>query len=148
MKKQLLLLLIFLFISSVSFSQNINAEDFIGTWKVKSLKGLDVKSLKEAPKRERELLLSLKNDFLKSTFEFTEKQRFTLHIDFIQLKDMIKNAHWRYDKAKSKIIIQSWENRKRLTGPLMIITIKKVSNKIYFALSETPMVLEVEKIKS
>jgi hypothetical protein len=130
------LLILTLLSASFSFSQSIEESELIGLWNV-----VNVESNIQVKENQKEMLDALMTAFNESTFEFESDKNFTLNIDFIEIRDMMKKVHWTYFPYNSSIIIQDW----KLKDNLMMITVEKMDNKVFFKLSETQLILEVEK---
>jgi hypothetical protein len=129
----------FLLLLSISLnSQKLNDSTIIGTWRVSK-----ILIHKKASSEEIEQYKALEQSFLNSSFSFkTDK-----HFDFnFEIKDMaFKNVHWKFDKKKEKLIIQEWKDRKSDKFLLIEIIIIEEEGSIFFALTETPFLLEVAK---
>jgi len=136
-------ILIFAFIffgGSNVFGQKIDESDLIGKWNVKNLEGTI-----EIPNAQKEMIDALKKAFMESTFEFESDHNFTLEIDFIGIEDMMTKVHWNYIKEKSRIVIQEWADKDKINSGLMDIIVEKKNGKVFFKLTESPLILEVEK---
>lgn len=131
-----ILLLALLLSGSFSFSQTIQESELIGLWNV-----VNVEGTLEAEDSEKQKLDSLIKAFHKATFHFQSDKNFTLAIDFIGIGDMMKNVHWNYLPGSASVVIQDW----KLKDNLMIIVVEQKNDKVYFKLTESPLVLEVEK---
>jgi len=135
----------FIFILSLLFTFNLNAQstltvDIIGKWEVN-----EVQFLEELTDQQQVQMEMLKEAFLKSTFEFKADHNFTFLFEFEDMK--IEQAHWKYDKYKNKYVIQEWQDKDSDSTKLMNITIKQENGKTSFLLDETPIILEVVKVK-
>ena len=130
------ILVLFLLSASFLFSQSIKESELIGLWNVVNVEGTI-----EIKEDEKEMLDALLKAFKESTFEFESNKNFTLDIDFIGIEDMLRNVHWDYSPEDSSILIENWGKKDNL----MMIKVEKKDGKMFFKLSETPLILEVEK---
>lgn len=130
------LLILTIFSASLSFSQSIEESELIGLWKVVNIEGTI--QIKEDQKG---MLDSVMTAFNESTFEFESDKNFTLDIDFIGIEDMMRKVHWEYFPEESLIIIENWN----MKDNLMLIKVEKKNDKVFFKLTETLLILEVEK---
>lgn len=132
-----------IFFSIILFTINVNAQQLndtsiIGTWKV-----TQILFPKNANSEQKEQLKLLEQSFLNSNFIFKVDKHFDFNFDFNDMA--IKNGHWKFDKKKEKIIIQEWKDRNTNKFLLMEINLVFEESKIYFALTETPFLLEMIK---
>lgn len=137
-----LLTVLLLFITVNLFGQTFNEQQLIGKWNVVNLEG----TLPVADSEKQNLEIFLKA-FKASTFEFESDNNFTLHIDFKEIEDRMKQLHWKYDRSQSKIIIQEWKNKDNSEGILMELEVEKNKGNILFKIANSPLVIEVEKEK-
>ncbi|KAA5533501.1 hypothetical protein F0919_13245 [Taibaiella lutea] len=134
----LLISIALLFMLSKVNAQNPDAE-IIGKWKVVGMKvNSDGLSKTEIQKTE-----VFKNSFLKSTFVFKSDKNFSFDID---IKDIeVKNGHWKYNSISKSYIIQEWKDKNNDRSVLIEIKVEREAGKIFFLLTETPFILEVQK---
>ncbi len=130
------LLIITLLSASFSFSQAIEESELIGLWNVVNVEGTN--QIKEAEKETFDMIIKA---FMESTFEFESNKNFTLDIDFTGIGDMMRKVQWNYFPDDSSIIIENWN----MKDNLMLIVVEKKNDKVFFKLTETPLILEVEK---
>ena len=134
-RKSLKLILLLLALNFKMHAQVLKETEIIGTWKV-----LNIGTIKGASKEEKNAAKQLINAFHNAKFKFTEDRHFSF--DF-EIEDMsIRNGYWKLNNSSKTYIIQDQKDK---TAILMEIDAKKVNGKILFKLSETLIVLEVEK---
>lgn len=141
MKQIFSTVLCFLFLAVPEMSQEAIENDLVGSWKVN-----DAQLLSKGTSKE--LIIAAKilsKSFLKSHFEFKADKHFSFDCDDADMR--IKNAHWKYNPKTKSVIIQEWRDRNMAKPILMEIFIKRDDNKFTFLISETPIVLLVEKSK-
>ncbi|WP_321297258.1 hypothetical protein [Marinifilum fragile] len=136
-----ILTLLLLLISIITFGENIEESDLIGTWKVINLTG----DFPPMPSEQHKQIDLLKVAFRESTFEFNADHSFSLKIDFNDFSDMMKNVHWKFNKEKSNVLIQEWKDKESAKSILLEIIIEQRNGKIIFVLPESPFELEVVK---
>jgi hypothetical protein len=141
MKNTALLLFLFVLASTASYAQAITETDLVGKWNVVRLGEAKIKLTSQNEK----MMETLRNAFLNATFEFKADKHFNMKIDFPIIDHKMKNVHWKYDAANSKIIVQEWQDRQSAKSKLMEIVVFNEQGKIYFGLVESPYLLEVEK---
>jgi len=141
MKKTKLITFIILFITLLSYGQDLKRDDLIGKWKVTNIKG----EFPPMPHKQQKIMDSLRKAFKESTFEFKSDNNFNFNIDFIEIGEMMKEVHWKYIPEKSIILIQDWKDKETEKSGLMEILVTKQFEKIFFTLSESPFTLEVKK---
>lgn len=137
-----LLTVLLLFIAVNTFGQALNEQQLIGKWNVVNLEG--TLPVAESEKQNLEIFLKA---FKESTFEFGSNNNFTLHIDFKQIEDRMKQLHWKYDRNLSKIIVQDWKNKDNSEGILLELDVEKNKGNTFFKIANSPLVFEVEKEK-
>ena len=137
-----LLTVLLLFITVNTFGQSLNENQLIGKWNVVNIEG----TLPVADSEKQNLEIFLKA-LKASTFEFESNNNFTLHIDFKEVEDRMKQLHWKYDRNLSKISVQEWKNKDNSEMGLLEMEVEKVKGNIFFKITKTPLVLEVEKEK-
>src|SRR5262245_16193526 len=130
MKKTLILVLLFAGTNFLTKGQKITKEEITGTWKVLNI---EAPMTEISPEQQAKLDL-VKDEFLKSKFIFKENGKFILDIDIEDLKQMMKNTHWRFNHSKSAVIIQEWKYKDKEKPSVMIIEVKKEGEKIFFLL--------------
>lgn len=137
-----LLTVLLLFITVNTFGQALNEQQFIGKWNVVNLEG--TLPVAESEKKNLEIFL---NAFKEATFEFESNNNFTLHIDFKEIEDRMKQLHWKFDRNQSKLIVQEWKNKDSSEGILMELDVEKSKGNTFFKITNSPLVFEVEKEK-
>jgi hypothetical protein len=130
-----------LIVNYICFSQSIKESELIGTWKVENIVGEIPKMPKSDQQQKMDLLIKA---FKSSTFEFKSNHIFNFNIDFPELKDMMKNTHWKL-KSESYIMIQESKDKNIDKYELMGIKVSKKEGKIFFIMTESPFVLEMKK---
>lgn len=130
------LFLVFLVLTTGLRSQIIENE-LIGQWKVKAV----------VEKSNNPELRGVMDGFINSTFNFLEDYKFHLTTKskaptFQMMLRMFEDAHWKFDEAKQLISIGNKVDGYTLMG----IYVKRINNEIQFALDESAMVFEMEKI--
>lgn len=131
-----------LFITVNTFGQSFNENQLVGKWNVVNLEG--TLPVADSEKQNLEIFL---NAFKASTFEFESNNNFTLHINFKEVEDRMKQLHWKYDRNLSKIIVQDWKNKDNSEGILLELDVEKNRGNVFFKISKTPLILEVEQEK-
>jgi len=132
--KNLILIVLSLFISNTVLSQEISKEKMYGTWKVQ--KNLTPKS---DPK-----LNDIIDGFNEATFTFYENGNFVLKSTntsklFLMTLNMLKNAKWKLDQKRQMIKLGNQENYFSIMG----IVVKERDSKTFFLINETPIELEM-----
>jgi hypothetical protein len=132
--KNLILIVLSLFISNTVLSQEIIKEQIYGTWKVQ--KNLTPKS---DPK-----LNDIIDGFNEATFTFYENGNFVLKSTntsklFLMTLNMLKNAKWKLDQKRQMIQLGNQENYFSIMG----IVVKERDSKTFFLINETPIELEM-----
>lgn len=139
MKLKKAIFTLFFLINITVFSQTITEKNLIGTWKVINLSGETPPALN----KEHQIKLDeLINAFKNASFEFKKNKTFNFNIDFVELGEMLKNKKWEFDTENFKVNIKDNTDN----GLLMVIDIVKNKDQFMFLLSETPFILEVEKL--
>ncbi len=131
-----------LFITVNTFGQSFNENQLVGKWNVVNLEG--TLPVADSEKQNLEIFL---NAFKEATFEFESNNNFTLHIDFKEVEDRMKQLHWKYDRNLSKIIVQDWKNKDNSEGILLELDVEKNRGNVFFKISKTPLIFEVEQEK-
>ncbi|TCC93948.1 hypothetical protein EZ428_04020 [Pedobacter frigiditerrae] len=131
--------LFLLFLAVPAMSQEAIENDLVGSWKVNDVQLLSIGTSNELITAAKVLSKS----FLKAQFEFKVDKHFSFDCDDADMR--IKNGHWKYNPKTKSIIIQEWRDRNMGKPILMEMFIKRDGNKFTFLLSETPLVLLVEK---
>src|SRR5690606_11423692 len=116
-----LLTVLLLFITVNTFGQSLNENQLIGKWNVVNIEG----TLPVADSEKQNLEIFLKA-LKASTFEFESNNNFTLHIDFKEVEDRMKQLHWKYDRNLSKISVQEWKNKDNSEMGLLEMEVEKV----------------------
>lgn len=114
-------------------------QDLLGDWKV-----VDLALSPDAEPEEKQMLETLKALFMKSTFHFKANNLFTLKSPDKELAT--NDANWSFSESKKTVTVTE-RTTKGTPGVLMEIAVKSKDGKFYFLMSETPLVLVVEKIK-
>ena len=132
--KNLILIVLSLFISNTVLSQEISKEKMYGTWKVQ--KNLTPKS---DPK-----LNDIIDGFNEATFTFYENGNFVLKSTntsklFLMTLNMLKNAKWILDQKRQMIKLGNQKNHFSIMG----IVVKVSNDKTFFLINETPIELEM-----
>lgn len=132
--KNLILIVLSLFISNIVLSQEISKEQIYGIWKVQ--KNLTPKS---DPK-----LNDVIAGFNEATFTFYENGNFVLQSTntsklFLMTLNMLKNAKWKLDQKRQMIKLGNQENHFSIMG----IAVKVSNGKTFFLINETPIELEM-----
>jgi len=135
--KSLLVFVIGLTVHIPALSQS--KQDLIGNWKV-----VNVELLPDAAQEEKQMLGTLKSLLLKSTFHFKENNLFTLKSPDKELST--NDAIWKFDDSK-KLVIVTERVSKGNPGVLMEIVVKAKDGKYIFLMTETPLILFVEKMQ-
>ena len=138
MKSKKIVFILFLLITFSISSQTISKENLIGTWNVTDLSGELPPALNEAHQKKLDQLITA---FKNASFEFNKDKTFNFNIDFIELGEMLKNKKWEFNQENIKVNIKD-----QTDGILMTIDIVKNKEQFLFLLSETPFILEVEKL--
>lgn len=133
--------ILFILFCSVSFGQEINEAELIGTWKIVNIDG----DFPQMPEEEQKKMDALKDAFKNATFDFKKDNYFNFNIDFIEIGEMMNNVHWKFNSGKSEIIIQDWKNKDTDNYHLMDIIVSKRNGKTFFIMTESPFILEVTK---
>jgi hypothetical protein len=133
--KRIIVIIALVFLGSYVMAQ----DQVIGRWKV-------VKASLQAgnvSKEEKKLFESLKNSFMKSTFEFRADHNFSFNIE---MKDWaMKNEYWKYSPKTKSYLIVEWKDKTKDMPLLMEIFVQTQGDRTIFILSETPIILEVQK---
>lgn len=130
------ILILFLFISIQTLSQELTKEKMYGTWKIqKNTTPITDPKFKD-----------LINGFKEASFTFNDNGNFVLKSTntsklFLMTLNMLKNAKWKLDQNKQIISIGNQENHFSTMG----IIVKLKDSKTIFLVDETP--LEFEMIK-
>lgn len=129
-------IILFLFLSTLAFSQEINVAKMYGSWKVE--KNMTPKS---DPK-----LNDIINGFNEASFSFYENGDFVLQSTntskiFLMTMNMLKNAKWKLDQNRQMILLGNQENYFSIMG----IVVQERDGKTYFLINETPIKLEMIK---
>lgn len=140
MKYLFLQMLTFLLIAVPAKSQNIMDSDLVGTWGVTNFKLLSTGFSKEEITKAG----TLKKSFLQAHFKFKADKHFSFDFDAADFK--IQNARWKYNPNTKSAIIHEWKDGNAIKSILMELYIKRQDGKFIFLLSETPFILEVEKV--
>ena len=135
--KYILVVMVTLALGVTGFTQN--KIDIVGKWKVVRVQMAAAKLSKE----ERARFQSVKQSFLKSKFDFAADQHFSF--DFALKVMQIKKAHWKFSNNSKSYLIQNWKDRLSNESILMEVMVQERDDKIYFLVSETPFILQVEK---
>lgn len=135
-----LLTALLLFITVNLFGQALNEKQLIGKWNVVNLEG----TLPVADSEKQNLETFLKA-LKASTLEFDSNNNFTLHIDFKEVEDRMKQLHWKYDGNLSKVFVQDWKNKDNSESVLLEMEVEKIKGNTFFKITKTPLVLEVKK---
>lgn len=126
--------ILFLFLSTQVFSQEISVAKMYGSWKVE--KNLTPKS---DPKLD-----DLINGFNNASFSFYENGDFVLQSTttsklFLMTLDMLKNAKWKLNQKRQMIQLGHQKDYFSIMG----IVVQEKEGKTYFLIDETPIVLEM-----
>jgi hypothetical protein len=133
-------LLVFVIGFTVHFSAlSQSKQDLIANWKV-----INVELLPDGEQEEKQMLATVKSIFLKSTFHFKENNLFTLKSPDKELST--NDAIWKFDDNK-KIVVVTERVSKGNPGVLMEIVVKAKDGKYVFLMTETPLILFVEKMQ-
>jgi hypothetical protein len=130
------ILILFLFISIQTLSQEVTKEKMYGTWKIqKNTTPITDPKFKD-----------LINGFKEASFTFNDNGNFVLKSTntsklFLMTLNMLKNAKWKLDQNKQIIRIENQENHFSSMG----IIVKLKDSKTIFHLDETPLEFEMVK---
>ncbi|MEO8148630.1 MAG: DUF5004 domain-containing protein [Bacteroidia bacterium] len=130
------LLILVTFKSGAQLNNNMN---ITGNWSVVKVIIAD----EGLTTSEKKKLSALENMFLKTKYHFGNDNKFSYDTGDPDMK--IKNGHWKVESGKCTYIIQDWKDRNTNNSVLMEIDVKRENGKIYFKLSETPLMFEVKK---
>ena len=138
MKKEILLLCLFLTIGLQTKAQQFSENEIIGTWSVIKVQFLSDK----IPNDKKQMIEMLKESFLKSKFIFKADHNFTFDFSYDEMR--IENGHWKFNPTTGSILIQDWKDKDKNNTGLMEIIVKKNGDKIIFELSETMLSIDVK----
>ena len=138
MKKEILLLCLFLTIGLQTKAQQFTENEIIGTWSVIKVQFLSDK----IPNDKKQMIEMLKESFLKSKFIFKADHNFTFDFSYDEMR--IENGHWKFNPTTGSILIQDWKDKDKNNTGLMEIIVKKNGDKIIFELSETMLSFDVK----
>ena len=138
MKKEILLLCLFLTIGLQTKAQQFTENEIIGTWSVIKVQFLSDK----IPNDKKQMIEMLKESFLKSKFIFKADHNFTFDFSYDEMR--IENGHWKFNPTTGSILIQDWKDKDKNNTGLMEIIVKKNGDKIIFELSETMLSIDVK----
>ncbi|MBA4321132.1 MAG: hypothetical protein C0412_22300 [Flavobacterium sp.] len=132
--KNLIIIVLSLFISNIVFSQEISKEKIYGTWKVQK---------NRTPKSDPKFN-DIIDGFNEATFTFYENGNFVLKSTntsklFLMTLNMLKNAKWKLDQNKQIIRLGNEENYFSIMG----IVVKERDSKTFFLINESPIELEM-----
>ncbi|HNP18889.1 MAG TPA: hypothetical protein PKL31_10675 [Fulvivirga sp.] len=135
MKKTTFTILILLFATS-TFCQNSTNVEFTGVWTVKNAtisKGLD--------SEVHNMMQMMKEAFINSQFIFRKDGKFELKLkenapEIIKELTFLNGQNWIYDPEKTKLEVGNNH---------LVMFVEKQNGKYYFAFSDTPIILEMEK---
>lgn len=137
--KNIVLIILLLFVSKNVLSQELSKEKMYGTWIVK-----ENRIQKSDPK-----LNDIINGFNNASFTFYENGNFILKSTntskiFLMTLNMLKKAKWILDQNKQIIRLGNEENHFSIMG----IIVKEKENKAFFLINETPLELEMTNDKN
>jgi hypothetical protein len=130
------ILILILFISIQTLSQEVTKEKMYGTWKIqKNTTPITDPKFKD-----------LINGFKEASFTFNDNGNFVLKSTntsklFLMTLNMLKNVKWKLDQNKQIISIGNQENHFSTMG----IIVKLKDSKTIFLMDETPLEFEMVK---